>query len=151
MTLEQYVAAGVRNAYHDDEIPCAPATLRILGELFGIDLGEQLLQASWGLNGAGQHGEQCGLVEGALMFISLLAHRRGMTKDELYLSCREYAEAYAEQFRSLLCRDLRPGGFNDSDPPHLCERLSADAIVFAARFVACRFDLEPGTALDRQP
>ena len=141
MTIEEYVSSRVRQAYGDAEIPCAPTSLQILGELFDQDIHEQVLQASRGLNGAGQHGEQCGLVEGPLMLIGLLSHRRGLGQDDLYRVCSDFAEAYAGWFGSLLCRRLRPGGFNEDDPPHLCEPLTLDSILFSARFIAERFGL----------
>jgi len=143
MTLRDYVSSRVHGAYHDQDTPCAATALRILGEIFEQDIHEQVLQAAWGLNGAGKHGDQCALVEGTLMLLGLLGHRRGLSQEELYLVCREYAQAYTGRFGSLLCRELRPGGFNDSDPPHLCEAMSVDAIVLATNFITAQFELEP--------
>ena len=43
----------------------------------------------------------------------------------------------------LRCRELRPDGFNQSDPPHLCENLTAKTICFAWNFI--RENTRPST------
>ncbi len=44
--------------------------------------------------------------------------------------CYNLAEAFESRFGSLLCRDLRPEGFKPDNPPHLCEDLTREAILF---------------------
>jgi hypothetical protein len=53
MTLVEIVADRVRVAYWDEDIPCVPTVLRTLGELFELEVIEQVYAACWGLNGAG--------------------------------------------------------------------------------------------------
>ncbi|MDO5574802.1 MAG: hypothetical protein Q4G60_12585 [bacterium] len=35
----------------------------------------------------------------------------------------------------LTCHDLRPTGFMESDPPHMCEQLTVRGICFAYRYM----------------
>ncbi len=141
MTLDEFVANCVKKAYWDDDIPCSPTTLRILGELFGLKIGEQVYTACWGLNGAGKYGAQCGLVEGTIMFIGLMAHREDLEKEKMSEACFDFAKNYEHKFGSLRCKELRPGGFKDDDPPQLCEPLTVNSIVFSARFISDWFSI----------
>ncbi len=142
MTLKEFVSSRVEKSYHDDEVPCVIATLRILSELFQLPIDKQVYESSWGFNGAGQYGAQCGLVEGTLMFIGLLSHREGLDKTKMWEACNEFAKSYEQKFGSLRCKELRPGGFNDGDPPHLCEPLSINSIIFSAEFISDWFKID---------
>ncbi|UCD56261.1 MAG: C_GCAxxG_C_C family protein [Candidatus Hydrogenedentota bacterium] len=142
MTLIEFVADRVRDAYWNEDIHCVPTVLRILGELFGLDVHEQVYASCWGLNGAGNYGAQCGLVEGTLMFISLIAGREGIDTVETWQACSDFASDYEKRFGSLRCCELRPEGFNDDDPPHLCEVLTVESVVFSARFINTWFGIE---------
>jgi hypothetical protein len=142
MTLVEIVADRVRVAYWDEDIPCVPTVLRTLGELFELEVIEQVYAACWGLNGAGNYGAQCGLVEGALMFISLLASREGIDTIVLWQACADFASDFEQRFGTLRCQKLRPEGFNDDDPPDVCEVLTVESIVFSAWFISDWFGIE---------
>lgn len=134
--VRDFVAAGIKQAYRGEDIPCVPASLRILGQLYGIEITGEVYAACWGLNGAGMYGAQCGLVEGPLMFLSLVCDRsHPMDTLEISRVCSNFAFDFEQKFGSLLCRELRPEGFSEDQPPHLCEKLSVDTITFAAEFV----------------
>jgi hypothetical protein len=154
MTLVEIVADRVRVAYWEEDIPCVPTVLRTLGELFELEVGEEVYTSCWGLNGAGNYGAQCGLVEGALMFISLLASRERFDTIDMWQSCADFASDYEQRFGSLRCRELRPEGFNDDDPPDVCEALTVESIVFFAWFISDWFGIKPklaGLKLESHP
>jgi len=94
-----------------------------------------VLDAALGLHGAGGHGAQCGLVEGPLLFLGVWGRRQGRSAGEIASACRSYAQAFESRFGSLLCRELRPQGFGPGNPPHLCERLTCEAGVFAVDYL----------------
>lgn len=142
MTLVEFVADRVRVAYLDEDIPCVPTVLRTLGESFELEISEQVYASCWGLNGAGNYGAQCGLVEGVLMFISLLASREGIDTLDMWQACADFASDYEQRFGSLQCRTLRPEGFHADDPPDVCEVLTVESIVFSARFISDWFGVE---------
>jgi hypothetical protein len=115
-------------------------TLRVLGEKLHVRLDDQVLAAATGMYGAGGYGAQCGLVEGGLMFIGLVGRERGLADDTIAEVCYAYAEAFEARFGSLLCRELRPEGFGPDNPPHLCEKLTQEAIVFDLAFLRDAMD-----------
>ena len=125
----------VHELYWKHDINCARAMLTCLGELYGISIGKQTLNAAIGLHGAGGYRAQCGLVEGALMFIGIYFRDRGRNEDDIASLCYQYADEFTLKFGSLKCYDLRPDGFTENDPPHACEKLTGEAIVFADEFV----------------
>lgn len=127
----QEIKSRVHTLYWNHDLNCAKTTLICLSEHFGITLDPQILNAATGMNGGGRVGGQCGLVEGALMFIGILGHARGMSEKEIVDHCGRFSQAFVDKFGSMLCRDLRPGGFQKSDPPHLCENLTVGSITFA--------------------
>ena len=131
----KWIKDRVHDRYWKDDINCARTTLLCLSELFDISLEEQTVKAAVGLHGAGGYRAQCGLVEGALMFLALYYDSLGKTEQEIVSVCYEYAGCFEEKFGSLRCYDLRPGGFSPDDPPHLCEQLTCEAVEFAYRFI----------------
>lgn len=129
------IAGQVHTLYWQHDVNCARAALFCLGEIFGVAIHPQLWQAAVGMHGAGLLRAQCGLVEGALLFLGVYYTGSGVPDRDIATVCRRFAEAFTRRFSSLSCRDLRPGGFTRSDPPHLCEGLSVDAIDFTAGFI----------------
>ncbi len=142
MTLEELVAARVEAMYHDDDLSCVHATLKILGEVFAVEVSPQTFDASSGMfGGGGNYGAQCGLVQGAVMFVGILGAGREMDTETLGRHCFDLSERLEGELGSLVCREIRPEGFADDNPPNLCEPRSVQSIVSTARFLAERFDL----------
>ena len=85
------------------------------------------------------------------MYLGLYGHAHGLPDEEVVAACCTYARAFEERFGSLQCRELRPEGFHPDGPPHLCEGLTCQAILFDIAHVselARRYGLTlPGKAL----
>lgn len=135
MDAPSFVRQRVRAYYWDQNLNCATATLKILSERFGVDLRDQVIDAALGMHGAGGYRAQCGLVEGALMFVGIIGRARGLSDAGTVAACREYARQFEARFGSLSCSVLRPRGFRPDDPPHLCEPLTCEAIVSDVEFI----------------
>lgn len=127
-TMKEFVKSRVHDYYWEKDLNCATSTLLVMAEYFGITLQPQLIDAAVGMHGAGGYRAQCGLVEGMLMFIGIFGRQKKVDDEEITGFCREFARKYEDTFSSLTCHNLRPGGFNDDDPPHLCEGLTDDSI-----------------------
>ncbi len=137
---EQEITSAISEMVHDlywtHDINCARTTLMVLSRLFDHEIHRQTLHSAIGLHGAGGYRGQCGLVEGALMFISLYAKEKlGMEEAAISGMCFDFAEKFEEHFSSLSCSILRPGGFNENDPPHLCEDLTNRGIEYSYRYI----------------
>lgn len=133
--MEFFVAKKVHELYWGSDVNCARTSLLCLGELFGVEISGQTLRSAIGLHGAGGFRAQCGLVEGPLMFIGIYFSAKGKSEAEIADICCRFAEQFQNTFGSLRCFDLRPGGFSEDDPPHVCEELTVRAILFAYRFI----------------
>jgi len=130
------IKRSVHEYYWEADINCARTTLLTLAKLFGLEVREQTVTAAIGLHGAGGYRAQCGIVEGSLMFLAIIAREwQGKSDSEIAALCRAFAEAFEARFGSLSCAALRPGGFREDDPPHLCESLTAAGIAFTAEFL----------------
>ncbi len=125
----------VHELYWDRNMNCARTALICLGEIFGIEYDAQILPSAVGLHGAGGFRAQCGLVEGSLMFFGIYYSQLGKSEAEIASICYEFAETFTHQFGSLACRDLRPGGFTENDTPHICEKITCEAIAFTSEFI----------------
>ena len=134
--VKEWIAKRVHALYWEKDINCARTTLICLSGLFGITLEPQTIQSAVGLHGAGGYRAQCGLVEGTLMFIGIYLPLLGKTEDDVVAACYHFAEAFERAFGSLRCRELRPTGFTENDPPHLCEILTCQAIEFAYHYLS---------------
>jgi len=132
---EDTIKQRIHEHYWLDNVNCVTTTLDILSEIFDIPLHQQLLDAAVGMHGAGGYRAQCGLVEGGLLFIGVIGRRRKLAEKDIVDLCRQYAGEFEQRFSSLSCRDLRPEGFGDHLPPHLCEPLSCRAVSFGVDFL----------------
>jgi hypothetical protein len=129
------VAEEVHRSYWQEDINCARTVLRILAGLEGRAVHPQVWAAAAGLHGAGGYGAQCGLVEGALMFIGMAGAERGLGDEAVGELCREFAAGFTAALGSLVCRELRPEGFGPEVPMHACEGRSVAAALFAVEFM----------------
>jgi len=133
--MEITIKERVHELYWKQDINCARTTLICLCELFHVNLEEQTLNAAIGLHGAGGFRAQCGLVEGALMFIGIYFSQKGKSDSDIALICYKFANEFTQRYDSLKCYDLRPNGFTENDPPHACEKLTSETIEFSFEFM----------------
>jgi hypothetical protein len=142
--MEELVRRRVADYYWRDDINCATTNLKILSEIFGIDLSDQVIDAAVGMHGAGEYGAQCGLVEGALMFLGISGRRQNIADDAIIHACKAYAWQFEKRFSSLSCAALRPEGFAPNNPPHLCEAFTREAVGFTIEFMSVILNRVPG-------
>lgn len=135
MDTQEFVKRRVAECYWRDDVNCATTNLRTLSEVFQVELSAQLRDAAIGMHGAGKYGAQCGLVEGCLMFIGVLGRRSGIPDSTIVSWCNDFAGQFEHRFGSLLCSALRPLGFKPGNLPHLCEKLTCEAISFSIDFI----------------
>ena len=140
MTREKFIAERVHEYYWEDGINCATTTLKILSEVFAIELNDQVIDSAIGMHGAGKFGAQCGLVEGALMFLGIAGRAKEILDEEIVKSCQDFARQFETRFGSLQCSVLRPRGFQPDDPPHLCEGITRAGVGFSIEFVSNVFN-----------
>lgn len=129
------IAARVHDYYWNENLSCAMTTLKILSEIFYTELDHQVIDAAFGLN-AGRLGSQCGLVEGALMFIGIYGQQKGLKLQGITELCHRFSSDFQDEFGSLLCKELRPQGFSPDNPPHLCENITKRAVTFSTEFIS---------------
>lgn len=134
--MQELIRKRVHGYYWEADLNCAATTLKILGEIFDVAVGEQLIAAATGMHGAGKYGAQCGLVEGSLMFIGIYGDKLGLGSERTVALCHAFAGRFEQRFSSLRCKELRPQGFRPEDPPHLCEGKTRIAVNFAAEFIS---------------
>jgi len=133
--MQNLINERVHEYYWKQDLNCAITTLNILSELFCVEIHPQVIEAAFGLN-AGRRGTQCGLVEGALLFIGIYGGQQQFDNSKVQKLCRSFSEEFQQNFASLLCKELRPQGFQPANPPHLCETLTQRAVLFTARFLS---------------
>jgi hypothetical protein len=135
MKLLDTVKKDVHEFYWTKDYNCATTTLKVLSRFFSIQLSEQVIDSAIGMHGAGKYGAQCGLVEGTLLFIGIYGRYLKLHDKELVKLCYRFAHEFETEFSSLLCKDLRPGGFNNNDKEHLCENITIKANQFSINFI----------------
>lgn len=136
MEQDSQIQERITDYFTNGDLTCTVTTLKILSELYGPKIEDQVMHAATGMHGAGCFGAQCGLVEGAVMYLGIYGHARGFSSEKISELCNQYATEFKTQFDSLVCKELRPEGFHPDNPPHLCESLTHNAIAFSADFVA---------------
>lgn len=134
--MNGFVKKRVHNYFWEQDLNCASAALLIISEYFDLKLERQVLDAAVGMHGAGGYRTQCGIVEGTLMSIGVVGRARDIPDAQIMNLCKEFAGSFEKEFSSLSCRVLRPCGFNDDDPPHLCEDLTVRGISHGLKMIA---------------
>lgn len=135
MNYKEFIDEMVHKYYWNDDLNCATASLLTLSEIFNTDLCPQILDSIIGIPGAGRHGAQCGLVGSSLMFIGIRGKEKGLEHEEIVSVCNRFAKGFEKEFGGLNCRELRPQGFDPSNPPHLCEDITKKAILFTLNYL----------------
>jgi C_GCAxxG_C_C family probable redox protein len=133
MQFNQVISRRVTSYY--EIFNCATIMIKILAEIFEINLCPQVIDSAIGMHGAGKFQAQCGLVEGSLMFIGIFGREQRIIDEIIVSSCYNFANQFQQHFGSLVCRDLRPQGFKPENPPHLCAKLEKKAVAFTAAFI----------------
>ncbi len=142
MTLDELVATRVRVMYREEDLNCAHVTLGILSEALDTEVTRQVFDSASGMpGGAGFYGAQCGLIQGAIMFIGILGRRRECSEEAIAQTCHDCVAEFEKKLGSLICREIRPEGFAEDNPPHLCEPRTIESIAWAARFISTSFGL----------
>ena len=130
----------VHEYYWKLDYNCATTTLLLLSEAFNLELSPQVIDSAVGMHGAGKYGAQCGLVEGSLLFIGIYGRYIKLDDEKIVGFCSAFAEDFEKKFSSLLCSRLRPGGFNEDDPAHLCEAITVRAVSWGIPFLRKKFN-----------
>lgn len=133
--MNEYIKNRVHELYWNEDINCARTVIICLSELFKLDVEPQIIWAAVGLHGAGGYRAQCGLVEGTLMFMGIYLHMLEKAENEIVSACYDFASAFEKRFGSLRCLELRPTGFSENNPPHMCENLTCNSVEFAYQFI----------------
>ena len=133
--MENLIRERVHNYYWQHDFSCVITTLKILSEIFSIEIHPQLFKAAFALN-AGRSASQCGLVEGTLLFMGAYAGKKRLKLSEIQELSYRFSQKFQQKFSSVLCSELRPQGFAPENPPHLCESLTKSAITFSAEFIS---------------
>jgi hypothetical protein len=92
VNTEALVQDRVHEYYWVQDWNCAVTTLSVLAEVFRVTLSDQVVDAALGMHGARGYRAQCGMVEGALMFIGVLGNARGIPQDLTVQACYDYAQ-----------------------------------------------------------
>jgi len=135
MDTDKLILEKITLYHHQQKNNCAQTTLKILSEVFNVDINPQVISSACGLNGGGRYGAQCGLLEGALMFLGIKTCIDNKDKKYINKTCYNYTDKFKSNFESLLCSDLRPGGFQKGDSPDVCEKLFIKAIKLTTNFI----------------
>lgn len=133
--MEKRIKELVHHYYWVDDVNCAITTLRCLADFYKVEIHPQVIDSAIGMHGAGGYRAQCGLVEGTLLFIGIYYKSKGFDSSKIAEFCSAFAQGFEAESSSLLCRDIRPGGFQETDPPHLCEDITVRAINWTIGFL----------------
>ncbi len=125
----------VHDLYWGVDKNCATVMITALSRHFEVAVSPQVFEAIVGMHGAGGFGAQCGLVEGALLFIGMFGAKQSIPEQETVNICYRFGESFTQEFGSLICSVLRPQGFKPDNPPHLCEEMTNHAVLFAIQFI----------------
>ncbi|HWR41336.1 MAG TPA: C-GCAxxG-C-C family protein [Patescibacteria group bacterium] len=136
--MKKLISSRIHHYYWDEDLCCTLTALKILAELYPPAPHPQILDAAFGLN-AGRCGSQCGLVEGTLLFLGTYSKENGWSPEDTRQLCRDFCQDFQARLGSLICTELRPQGFSPDNPPHLCEKLSCQALTLAHNFIARNF------------
>ncbi len=142
MNTQEFVRERVSKYYWKDDINCAETTLKVLSEHFNVGLNEDVFQSCCGLPGAGQCGALCGIVSGTIMFLGISGNRNKFQSKLISEYCKRFTNDFKSKFKSVQCGVLRPEGFHPDNPPHICERLTCDALELSISLLSKFYSIQ---------
>lgn len=125
----------VHELYWNDDKNCAITTVTILSEHYDVRLESQVIDGLAFMPGLGMNGLTCGIVIGGLTFIGIFQKERQYDNGSMKQQAQQLVAEFKKTFGSELCSVLRPEGFSEDNPPHLCENLTVKAIKFIINFI----------------
>jgi len=128
---EKKVRRLVHHYYHVCDINSAKTTLYCLGELLGVNIKTQAIQAASGLYNMGRGKDGYGLLSGAVMFMGILFSKKNMAEKEISNICSRFSDTFQEKFGSVINRDLG----SSKEALKLKEEVTVDAILFDYDFL----------------
>ena len=133
---EQYIREKVHYFYHEAGVNCATGTLTLLSDIFRVPLQEQVYDSAIAMHGAGKYGAQCGILDGAMMFITIYGKQRGLTKTVMVGLVHDWAALFEQEMGSIVCKGLRPFPLTPEDAPkHLCEPITVKGVKLAVKYI----------------
>jgi len=135
MDKKAYIKHHVHQLYWEDNLNCSSTTLKILGDIFNIELTSKTLNSVINFHGSSENSVQCGLLKGSLEFIKIFGQKRNFLEKQITKLCNIFTEKFKKEFGSILCKELRPQGFSKNNLPHLCENITTKAILFSTEFI----------------
>ena len=124
---EKKVRKLVHHYYHVCDINSAKTTLYCLGELLGVNIKTQAIQAASGLYNFGKDGY--GLLSGAIMFMGILFSKKNMDESEISDICKSFSEKFREKFGAFMNKDMSGESLKEK------EEITVDAILFDYDFL----------------
>ena len=103
---------------------CTQTALLALGNLTGVIISDQLLDAAAG------DSERCGLLEAGLLFLGVYFTRQGLSGADIAPLRREFQQAFLAQYGSDACAKLRVASGGVS-----CAGFAVDGVLFAFHFL----------------
>lgn len=128
---EKKVRKLVHHYYHVCDINCAKTTLYCLGELLGVTIKTQAIQAASGLYNLGGSKDHFGLVGGAVMFMGILFSKKNMAEKEISNICNHFSEKFHEKFGAFLNSEIG----SDAESLKVKEEMTVNAILFDYDFL----------------
>ncbi|QJW48778.1 hypothetical protein HA075_26130 [bacterium BFN5] len=91
--MQDLINARVHDYYWKQDLNCAITTIKTLAELFPMDIHPQVIEGTFGLN-AGRCGTQCGLIEGALIFIGIYGSQKKIIGSKQKTLCLRFSNEF---------------------------------------------------------
>lgn len=129
------ISEEVHKLYWEEDKNCAMTTLIILCNRHEVELHSSVVDSLTSMPGLGKNGLTCGIVIGAVMFVSLYCKANEVKEADIQKHTNLIVRGFKDEFGSELCSILRPEGFKPTNPPHLCEKLTVKAIEYLDNYV----------------
>ncbi|MBO4330617.1 MAG: C_GCAxxG_C_C family protein [Oscillospiraceae bacterium] len=111
---------------------CAQTALIALGNMTGVIISRQLLDAA-----AGFKYTRCGMAEAGVLMLGLACSMTGRDAEEAARLCLKYTAAFEAQYGSVMCSELSPAASGLSS----CESLAVETALFTFKFISDEFSL----------
>ena len=130
-SVRHYALKLLETDYH-----CGEVVVRTILHELRIKASASVLSISASMNGGGRAGAQCGILEAGLFVLSLLygRHSEKQSREPLQSLAFQLTKKFETEYKSLLCRDIRPEGFYSTQPRGLCTERIIYGIFFLLDF-----------------
>lgn len=128
MDIKEKIKSLIQKYAGKQEMGCSATVLSVLSDLFNIKVEKQVMACLIGMEGGSNFKNDCGLLDGSLMFIGIMLSQQGLPEPLTKGICRQFTGSFEIEFGESSV-------INSCSNEGTCLSLTPENIFFVYKFI----------------